>query len=430
MHMDYSYNPRVSISLSEPDFKIQEIIKILNTPPHQRSQASIKTLQYHTESISLFRQGTEEHDEQSFKECCQALRYQYYPAGSTVFNIGEKGEYFYIILEGEVSLSVMNDRNILEEVCILNVGGSFGELALLRDQPRSATIRCTKHSHFAILGKSDYLRILGHLSIKKLEDMVVFFMSLPTFAGWSKKSIIKLSYYFKPIKFKRNQIIFSEGDPAESIFIVKKGEVELSKQIKVQKPITRKIGNDGRPLPSLKAGSFLMKAKISIASIGEIIGDDDIMHDITRSITCQCYSATAELLEISKIEFKKRIRSEESLNQLTQRQKAKDSHMASAITLLRVIKEPKTIHISSEQNKGKKILNSIRSLNPWNSAQNLFTRRVVTNNSEFNNLKKQKLMKKAIESVAVCKSLPLSPKILEPIQIYKTVLSPSHLSFV
>ena len=57
--MDYSYSPRLSITLTEPDFKLQEIIKILNTAPNQRSQASIKILQYHTESISLFRQGSE-----------------------------------------------------------------------------------------------------------------------------------------------------------------------------------------------------------------------------------------------------------------------------------------------------------------------------------------------------------------------------------
>ena len=181
--MDYSYSPRLSITLTEPDFKLQEIIKILNTAPNQRSQASIKILQYHTESISLFRQGSEEQDEQSFKECCQALRYQFYTISSIVFNLGEKGEYFYIILEGEVSLSVNNDQGMLEEVCRLGVGGSFGELALLRDQPRSATVQCTKNTHFAILGKSDYLRILGHLSIKKLDSLTSFFMSLPTFAG-------------------------------------------------------------------------------------------------------------------------------------------------------------------------------------------------------------------------------------------------------
>jgi hypothetical protein len=46
--------------------------------------------------------------------------------------------------------------------------------------------------------------------------------------------------------------------------------------------------------------------------------------------------------------------------------------MKSAISLLKVIKEPKIIRKVADEDKGKKILDGFRSLNPWNSAQNLF----------------------------------------------------------
>lgn len=403
--MDYSFSPRLSINLSEPDFKLQEMIKILSTPTHLRTQNSIKFLQHYTESISLFMQMIEEEDQQIFKECLLCLRYKYLTAGSYVCKSGEKGDYFYLILDGEVGVHVLNDEKAsLEQVCILARGGYFGELALLREQPRSATIQCIKNTHFATLCKNDYLRILGRVSTQKLEELISFFNSLPTFTGWSKKSLIKLSYYFRVLKFKRNQIICTEGDPAESVFIVKKGEVSIIKEIKVQRPTVRKIGHNGRLLPTLKCGNYSMKAQMSIESVGEIIGDEDILHDLPRSFTCQCYSANAELLEISKLEFKKRVRAEDSLNQLTQRQKAKNSHMTSAISLLKVIKQPGNVDKTEDKSVGKHILDSIRSLNPWNSAQSIYKKKNITSEEST------KIMKKAIKGVAEVRSLPLSPR--------------------
>lgn len=421
--MDYSYTPRLSVTLSESEYKLQEIIKILGTPSHLRNPTALKILKFHTESISFFQQMIEEGDEQLFKECLQCLRYKFLPARSYVCRSGEKGDYFYLILEGEVSVQIWNEeRRGFEEVCKLSTGGSFGELALLRDQPRSATIICQQNTHFATLCKNDYLRILGHASTKKLEEIVTFFSSLPTFAGWSKKGLIKLSYYFHTLKFKRNQTICYEGEPADSVFIVKKGEVAILKEIKVQRPSLRKIGNDGRVLPKIRCENYSMKAQMSIESVGEIIGDDDILHDLPRSFTCQCISPTAELLEISKIEFKKRIRAEDSLNQLTQRQKIKDSHMISAMSLLRAIKQPGPFDRIDDRDKGKQILNSIRSLNPWNSAQNLCKKK-----KEISKEQSAKIMKKAMQTINDVRSLPLTPRGPLPNIVLSPFLSPKSI---
>jgi hypothetical protein len=40
-------------------------------------------------------------------------------------------------------------------------GGSFGELALLKEAPRFASVVCKKNWHFATLTKEDYVEILG-----------------------------------------------------------------------------------------------------------------------------------------------------------------------------------------------------------------------------------------------------------------------------
>lgn len=50
--------------------------------------------------------------------------------------------------------------NWFNEVKILNSGKSFGELALMNDKPRAATIHTLSECYFAVLGRDDYQRFL------------------------------------------------------------------------------------------------------------------------------------------------------------------------------------------------------------------------------------------------------------------------------
>lgn len=46
------------------------------------------------------------------------------------------------------------------EVAKLGIGKSFGELALINNKPRAATIKCASDCHFAVMNKDTYQRIL------------------------------------------------------------------------------------------------------------------------------------------------------------------------------------------------------------------------------------------------------------------------------
>lgn len=90
------------------------------------------------------------------------------------------------------------------EVAILRTGQSFGELALIANKPRAATIRCMSDTHFAVLSKQDYDKVLGKIEYSALSKMVDFLKVVPIFKHWSRTDLSKLTYYMTKQQYKRH----------------------------------------------------------------------------------------------------------------------------------------------------------------------------------------------------------------------------------
>ncbi|MBL8759633.1 MAG: cyclic nucleotide-binding domain-containing protein [Phycisphaerae bacterium] len=62
-------------------------------------------------------------------------------ANQTIFWLGDKGDAFYLIREGEVAITVPNEQGEHVTLNTLGPGGFFGEISLLDGGPRTATVR-------------------------------------------------------------------------------------------------------------------------------------------------------------------------------------------------------------------------------------------------------------------------------------------------
>ncbi|MCB0277877.1 MAG: cyclic nucleotide-binding domain-containing protein [Calditrichaeota bacterium] len=84
-----------------------------------------------------------------------------YKTGEIVFNFNELADAFYIISEGSVEVIEPSEDGKDEVVlAVLNDGDYFGEMALLMEEPRTATVRAKSDTLLFKLLKSDFQQLL------------------------------------------------------------------------------------------------------------------------------------------------------------------------------------------------------------------------------------------------------------------------------
>jgi putative ABC transport system ATP-binding protein len=106
-------------------------------------------------------------------EVAQQMERESYPAGTALIRQGDIGDKFYVIRSGKVDIQIADDSGS-RVVRTLSSGQFFGELALLEDQPRSATVVSTEPVDVYTLSKEHFLAARASFEGVREELMKVF----------------------------------------------------------------------------------------------------------------------------------------------------------------------------------------------------------------------------------------------------------------
>jgi CRP-like cAMP-binding protein len=107
--------------------------------------------------------------EATLERLCRQLTPVSAAAGETVFEAGDQGDRFYLIERGEVEV-VSGDGVVAR----LGEGGYFGEIALVRDVPRTASIRVPEGAELLALDRDEFIAaVTGHAPSAAAADAVV-----------------------------------------------------------------------------------------------------------------------------------------------------------------------------------------------------------------------------------------------------------------
>lgn len=103
-----------------------------------------------------------------FRRAHKLFSIEHFPPNTVIFRQGDPGDSAYFIRKGEVEVI---DEDSRATVNTLSAGDYFGEIALVTDRPRTATVRTVTEVEAAVLGKENFLNMM-HL-LPSTEDEIL-----------------------------------------------------------------------------------------------------------------------------------------------------------------------------------------------------------------------------------------------------------------
>lgn len=219
-------------------------------------------------------------DEGQYEDVLNAMKEVRVGRGTEVIVQGAVGDYFYVVEEGSFDVYVRgpptytyvpasntnqapSDRNTpspsragqtittqapSKKVHTYGPGGSFGELALMYNAPRAATVVATSSSATLwALDRVTFRSILMEHTSRKRGMYESFLASVPILGSLTPQEISKVADALEQRTYGEGESVVREGEPGKEFYIVESGRAEVLKR-------ARDGGQD--VVGSLKTGDY------------------------------------------------------------------------------------------------------------------------------------------------------------------------------
>ncbi|KAG0676521.1 hypothetical protein C6P41_001320 [Kluyveromyces marxianus] len=164
-------------------------------------------------------------DSDSKKLVINSLEEKSVAKGEEIIKQGDEGDYFYIVEDGTVEFYVNNQK-----VNTSSSGSSFGELALMYNSPRAATVIAATDCVLWALDRLTFRRILLGGSFKKRILYDDLLKNIPILKSLSTYDRAKLADALDTEYYEAGDVIIKEGDTGENFYFIEYGEAEVSKE--------------------------------------------------------------------------------------------------------------------------------------------------------------------------------------------------------
>ncbi|KAL2868337.1 cyclic nucleotide-binding domain-containing protein [Aspergillus lucknowensis] len=220
------------------------------TPPHHaKTEEQLDRLKTAVSNNFLFSHL----DDEQFQTVLDALVEKPIPAkGIKVISQGDAGDYFYIVEEGHFDVYINPSGSVQpgpdgmgNKVSTIGPGGSFGELALMYNAPRAATIiSADSKSTLWALDRITFRRILMDSAFQRRRMYEAFLEEVPLLSSLKRYERAKIADALDTIKYPAGSTIITEGDPGDSFYLLESGEADAF------------IHGLNRPVKSYKRGDY------------------------------------------------------------------------------------------------------------------------------------------------------------------------------
>ena len=195
-------------------------------------------------------------------------------SGEVIFRQNDYSNSFFSILKGNVSIQVEGNEGATA-VFSLHSGDFFGEIGLLSGRRRSGTVSAGENCVLVETPRRSMLKLLNAASgvQRRLDEVALKRIVRSNLDASLSES--ELEYLVSDAKFKQyrvGDIIFSEGDKADGLYMIRRGSVTISR---------------------LMAGK---EVALAYVSAGNYFGEMALVSNMPRSATVRAAAPTEAIL--------------------------------------------------------------------------------------------------------------------------------------
>ncbi|XP_026748244.1 uncharacterized protein LOC113509140 isoform X2 [Galleria mellonella] len=215
---------------------------LLNKPAEERTEQEKKYIYRIIGGLKCFKR----YPNHVKKKLAAVTYFKYYGPGRTIVRQHHEAHALYFIMTGDIIVSQMVfdellQQNVSVDVGVMHPGDMFGEVSLLHNIPRTATVTTAGHCELLVLMKEDFKNVL-QASVQKQWDEVRHAMSAFTyFEALDEVARREGCIVAKMKSYKPNETLLGDGvGVANFVYFILSGRCQMIETIQVI--VTTRLG--------------------------------------------------------------------------------------------------------------------------------------------------------------------------------------------
>uniref|UniRef100_A0A8D8A7Y8 cGMP-dependent protein kinase n=1 Tax=Culex pipiens TaxID=7175 RepID=A0A8D8A7Y8_CULPI len=219
-------------------------------------------------------------DSLQIREIVDSMYSREFRAGEYVIHEGQAGSHLYVSASG--NFEVLKDSKSLG---FMGPGKAFGELAILYNCTRTASIRVLCDSRVWVLDRRVFQQIMMRTGLQRIEENVNFLRSVPLLKNLSNDVLTKIADVLEVEFYPAGAYIIRQGAAGDTFFLISQGTVKVTQRL------------PGRSV----------EEEIRILGRGEYFGEKALIKEDKRTANIIAMSPGVECLTLDRESFTKHI---------------------------------------------------------------------------------------------------------------------------
>ncbi|XP_050394636.1 cGMP-dependent protein kinase 1 isoform X2 [Patella vulgata] len=209
---------------------------------------------------------------------------------SIIIKEGDVGSLVYVMEDGKVEVTKDGQK-----LCTMSPGKVFGELAILYNCTRTATVKALQACKLWAVDRPCFQSIMMRTGLLRHSEHLEFLRSVPTFDGLPEETLGKIADVLEEAHYNNGEYIIRQGARGDTFYIIAKGKVRVTKRSsKSQDEVTMRY---------LQKGDFFGERALQ----GEDVRTANIIAHEAEGVDCLTIDREAYSQLISNLDDLKRI---------------------------------------------------------------------------------------------------------------------------